>query len=176
MLVVLTDALQEVTSSAMFLAALAVVVALAGRLGAKLWTLVGAAAAAFAVHVSAGGLWNRSSLVVDNSGDGFLLATLRGMATSVPGLWTRAWPVWLVLIAALALHGLQPGTESPVRRALLTGSGTMLALALVCGEVQIPELLPHPSMAYSRAFYLERYEQAIADYYGLADGARIVNP
>ncbi len=319
-LVVLTDALQEVTSSAMFLAALAVVVALAGRLGAKLWTLVGAAAAAFAVHMSAGGLWNRSSLVVDNSGDGFLLATLRGMATSVPGLWTRAWPVWLVLIAALALHGLQPGTESPVRRALLTGSGTMLALALVCGayrnryatleiaalrwvllvdvvtviaflavgfallkaskslghgpllvwvafvgsglfpfasgslsrtqfvplalltlaaltlavpwlsrrssteasalvalalvtpallwfdlarvgaaqnrhfvdtrivapleaaaatgalEVQIPELLPHPSMAYSRAFYLERYEQAIADYYGLADGARIVNP
>ena len=319
-LIVLTDAMQEVTASAMFSSAMAVVIALRGRLNAKLWTLVGAATVAFAVHMSAGGLWKRAGLVVDISGEPFPSVALRGMATALSNLWYWAWPVWLVLIAALLANALRPGLERRLRFVLLLAACSTLLLVLVCGaynnrypapgiallrwvllvdaaacvafivvamalflastrlghgpllvwvafvgscvfpfasgalgrtqfvplalltvaaisiilpwlarlsaaeatsvvvvafvvpaalwldaarigaainrqfvdtrivapletaantgtrEVVIPEVLPRPSMAYSRSFYLERYERAIAIYYGLPEGTLIRNP
>lgn len=108
-LVALTDALMEMSSLAMLVVLLTVVVTRWHDMTAKLWVLVATEVVAFAVHLSAPGLWARAELVEDDAPGGSLERLLHATAMSATVMWKGIPVLWVALALVLALLAARSG-------------------------------------------------------------------
>ncbi|MDO5094260.1 MAG: DUF6056 family protein [Propionibacteriaceae bacterium] len=127
----LTDSLQEISSTALAAVAVVVIVTARGRLPVKAWVLTGASLLAFAIHMSAPGLWARSGQVTElTSAGGPGVRLLHAVALASTNLVTRTawlWVVWAVLLVWLVVTATR-------RRSLhFTAAGAVAAVPIVAG-------------------------------------------
>lgn len=131
-LLVLTDALQELSALALFVITVVVLIHRWGTMTPKLWTLVGSALAAFAVHMSAPGLHQRGDIVAEGAIDSPILALVHSLAWGSSALWAKTSLVWISLVAALAVLAASQWVARPrTARLALTGAiaGAVFSLA-----------------------------------------------
>ena len=127
----LADSLQEISSTALAAVAAVVIITARGRLPVKAWVLTGASLLAFAIHMSAPGLWARSGQVTELTGAGGpVVRLLHAVALASTNLVTRTawlWVAWAVLLVWLA-------ATAPRRRPLLlTAAGAVAAVPVIAG-------------------------------------------
>ncbi len=116
-LVMLTDAMQEMNSLALIFVVLATICTQWRRVGAKLWVLCGAEVVAFAIHMAAPGVWARADMISSATDSGTVEQLVNAVATSSAILWQRTQLLWLVLIGLLIVLALRRGLR-PVDRAI----------------------------------------------------------
>lgn len=96
-----TDSLQEIVSTTLGAVAVMVVITAWGRLSSRVWVMTGMMAAAFAVHMSAPGLWARSGSVAEASETSGVTRVIQAAAASASHLSDRVPLLWLALIVLL---------------------------------------------------------------------------
>lgn len=111
LLVVLTDAVQEMSSLAQLFVVLAVVIAGWRRMNAKLWVLSGTAVVTFIAHMSAPGLWKRAGIVADAAPGGTVERLANAVTISSSLLWERTSLLWLPVIGLCVLTALRGGAK-----------------------------------------------------------------
>lgn len=140
-LVMLTDAMQEMSSLALFLVVVAVIGTQRRSMGPKLWVLCGAAVLAFAVHMSAPGLWKRADLVWGTTTGGPVERLVNAIASSSAILWERTQLLWLVLIGLLALLALRRGLGRADRAVAWIAVVSVVGFVLAAGAYRSRFLL-----------------------------------
>ncbi len=110
--VMLTDAIQEMSSLALFFVTVAVLVTQWRRMTVQLWTLCGAALSAFVVHMSAPGLWKRAGIIADAAPGSTVERLALAITTSSTILWQRTSLLWLAIMVIFVAVALWPGRHT----------------------------------------------------------------